>query len=976
MAGLCLAAALMTAPDAPAAAFGRVVPLGGQAADIALDEPRGLLYATNFTAARLDVVSLADGALRTSYRVSPNPAAVALSPDGRFLLMTHFSGASTTPAPGLITVVDWQTGVFTPLALPDSALAAAFGSDGVALILTTREFRFYNPYSGRFGLIQTVADVTATTLPAVPGWAPVQIVAAAMAASRDGHTIFGLTEDLHFRYETGSKRIRATHYTATPPLGPRVVSASDDGGYYAAGWGVFDRDGVLRGQFPGPAGLLAVGSHAVDTARSRIYAQIPDAVSASASGATAAPAPPVLMVVDSDNLTVRERLRLPENLTGRALLAGAGDMLYAVSESGVLILPVGGLDGVPRLSADREDLAFDLGPCPGGAVSGEFAVIDPGGRTTSFTLSTDLAGVRLAPASGRTPAVIRVTVDPFAYRSRVGTLTGSVQITSAEAVNVIAGVRLLVRSGAPGARGAAVNLPGKLVDIAADPVRDRLYILRQDRNEVAVTDTAGHPLQTLRVFTTPSSLALTPDARRLLIGHENSQLVAVYDLESLEQEWPVAMPPGHYPRAVAASSRAILAASRVVGLPGAVDRIDLESRTGSKYDALGPYRNELAAETAAVASPNGRFIFFPSADGNVLLYDAATDAFTVSRKVAAALSGAYAASSTGQYAAGDLWLNATLVPGPAPPFGDYAFGAAFAGGLGVRFSGARDGSGTGTLQRIDTAAAQSVLPVRVVEQAPVAATAFTRTLAPLRDDGGFAVLTASGYALLPWNYDRGTSPPRLDRALNSADLSPGVAPGTLVSLFGQDLGNGAASCLLANGVPVPVLNWSPVLITAQLPFDLAGSVLVTAYAPQGASNDVALDLRTTAPAIFRNGSAGPLTGLPAVVRESNGQLTTPSNPLHGGDRVVIYAGGLGRTSPPVAAGVAAPSSPLSAAVTLPQVRLGGIGVEVLWAGLAPGTTGVYQINARLPGTVPTGTSVPLSITSAGMSTTIDVRVVE
>ena len=54
------------------------------------------------------------------------------------------------------------------------------------------------------------------------------------------------------------------------------------------------------------------------------------------------------MVLDADNLNVRERLRLPENLAGKAVLNAARDTVYAVSDSGVLVLPVGGLNHVPR----------------------------------------------------------------------------------------------------------------------------------------------------------------------------------------------------------------------------------------------------------------------------------------------------------------------------------------------------------------------------------------------------------------------------------------------------------------------------------------------------------------------------------------------------------------------------------------------------------------------------------------------------
>src|SRR5437870_232492 len=39
-----------------AGVFGRVVPIGGQASDIALDEARGVLYIANFPANRIEVM--------------------------------------------------------------------------------------------------------------------------------------------------------------------------------------------------------------------------------------------------------------------------------------------------------------------------------------------------------------------------------------------------------------------------------------------------------------------------------------------------------------------------------------------------------------------------------------------------------------------------------------------------------------------------------------------------------------------------------------------------------------------------------------------------------------------------------------------------------------------------------------------------------------------------------------------------------
>src|SRR5579863_5144070 len=58
--------AVLAATMTLGATFGTVVPIGGEAADIALDEARGVLYIANFTANRIDVMSLANNTDRKS----------------------------------------------------------------------------------------------------------------------------------------------------------------------------------------------------------------------------------------------------------------------------------------------------------------------------------------------------------------------------------------------------------------------------------------------------------------------------------------------------------------------------------------------------------------------------------------------------------------------------------------------------------------------------------------------------------------------------------------------------------------------------------------------------------------------------------------------------------------------------------------------------------------------------------------------
>jgi uncharacterized protein (TIGR03437 family) len=973
---------------AGAASFGTVVPIGGEASDIALDETRGLLYIANFTAGRIDVLSLADNAVHTSMHVAPGPSALALSPDQRYLVAVHFGNVTPPGSPtNALSILDLVSGSRQTMALSDPPLGVAFGNDGLALVATTTEFLLLDAASGVTQFLTTISNASANSIPAAPATPPAQIIAATMAASRDGNYVFGLTDSMYFSYQTTSKALSVVGYVAKPALGPRVVSAADDGSLFAAGWGVFSRTGVWLAQYPNPSGQLAIGSHAIDSKAGIIYSQIP-APPAAGSG----PAPPVLTISDSDNLTIRDQLQLPENLAGRSVLNAAATVMYSVSESGVLILPVGSLNRAHRLGADHEDLVFRGSFCQRGVVSQSFQLGDPGGGRTAFSLSANLSGVTITPSSGYTPAAIQVQIDPSAFENQRGTISGLLNITSSEAINLPPPIRLLVNDQRPDERGTSVDVPGTLVDLLADPVRDRFYVLRQDRNQLLVFDGSSmSPIASLRTAATPTRMALSFDRKFLLVGHDNSQLATVYDLDALAPALPVVFR-GHYPRSIAESGGSILAAVRTVTGAHVIDRIDLASRTATTLPSLGVFQNSINVDTVLAPAPNGSAIMAASADGTVFLYDAGADTFTVSRKVGTSAAGAYAASGDGWFVVGSSLLNNSLVPITTWPGSQFFSGFAFWGGQGFQLTGPRGGTGAGGLiQRVNLGSAAPTLPTRVIEQplASASPSVFTRTLAPLANGNAIIALTASGFTVLAASFDAATVPPSVASVVNAADLTSPVAPGSLISVFGDNLNptNIATSeiplptalgqtCLTVNGAAIPMLYASPSQINAQLPLHLAGQATLTLYTPGGTSDDYGLNIQPVAPAIFQSGVAGPLTGIPVVVKVGNQQLVTPANPIHSGDVLTIYAAGLGSTSPQIEAGLPAPVAPPAVTMVFPVIRLGGVPMAVAYAGLAPGEVGVYQINARAPSRAPQGDQVPLTLTQAGVTTSVSVRVVD
>ena len=267
-------------------------------------------------------------------------------------------------------------------------------------------------------------------------------------------------------------------------------------------------------------------------------------------------------------------------------------------------------------------------------------------------------------------------------------------------------------------------------------------------------------------------------------------------------------------------------------------------------------------------------------------------------------------------------------------------------------------------------------------------TVFSRTLAALADQSALISLTTSGFTVLPWDYDAAVAIPQINSVVNAADYTKPMAPGGLISIFGNALSptNEATnelplptalgdSCLTVNGVPVPMLYASGNQINGQMPVNVDGNVKMVLHGPGGVSDDYNVTVSPTAAHVFRTGGGGqPVTA--AIVRNSNNLVVTNANPVHPGDVLVIYATGLGRTTPAVDSGAAAPSDVLALSLAPVQVTLGGVNLPVYFAGLTPGYVGVYQINVKVAGNVPQGFNIPLVITQGGSSTEIPVRVVQ
>ncbi len=1014
---------LCAAELSQAAGFGTVVAIGGHASDIALDVTRSALYIANFTANRIDVLSLTDLAIHTSINVAPQPGALAISPNGQFLLTAHYGNwTPSDPTRNLITVIHLPTFAQQTFVMGDAPLGVAFLQNGVALIVTETSFVLFDPVQGTMQTVTTFTALSSLALPVQAPAFPAQILSAAVTASGDGYSVWGIGSagsgsQVVFRYDQPTNSVQAVTVQSSPALLPRV-SVNTKGSQAMVGYALFNSSfngGLVAAQYPDPVASSTLTGSAIDTTSGIIYAQIPDATQPTgppfASGVSPAAGSstplPTLCIMDADNLTLRERVGMPEDIVGRALLSADLKTLYAISDSGVMALPVGMLNQYPRVAASQEDLLVQADFCNRGTITQSLTISDPGGGATDFGIVVSQAGVTVSPSSGVTPATINVVVDPTVFQAQNGTTAVTLNIRSKTAINVPRSVRVLVNNPSPDQRGTIIDVPGRLTDLLADPVRNRIYILRQDANSLLVYNGSTYALlATLRTAATPVRMAFSSDMETLIVAHENAQTLYLFDLNALKQIGSIPLPIGHYARSVAVSNASALAVARngpAVSLtggnsawigaasgPSVVDAFDPVAGTASVLPSLGIWTNAVTPDATLTAAPNGASVLLADSTGAVMLYNASAGTFVLSRHDFTTLGGALAASSFSNYVVGSNILDASLVPIASFASSTGASsGFAFVGQGGFRTAGSSS-TGPGVIQDVITVQNASAQAFRVVEAPvmPAAGLAFTRTLAPLTAGSSVISLSASGFTVLPWSFDVAITPPLISSVANAADGGAPAAAGGLISIFGQQLSpiNQATaqiplptaiarSCVTVNGALAPMFFVSDRQINAQLPNNVSGNATLSIYTPGGISNNYYLTVYATAPSIFRSGTAGPLTGLATVVRWNNGQLVTPTNPIHPGDYIEIYLTGMGATTPLVPAGQAGPFSPLSVATILPSLSLGGYPLNLLYAGLAPGLVGVDQIDAQIPSGVPQGMSVPLTIAQGGQSTSVDVRVV-
>ncbi len=264
--------------------------------------------------------------------------------------------------------------------------------------------------------------------------------------------------------------------------------------------------------------------------------------------------------------------------------------------------------------------------------------------------------------------------------------------------------------------------------------------------------------------------------------------------------------------------------------------------------------------------------------------------------------------------------------------------------------------------------------------------------------------------------------------VNGASFGQGepIAPGSIISVFGDNIGAHAVDGALAPyqalaiSVPLPTsLNGATLMIdgreaplffiggaetaaqkqqsvisgqvNAQVPWETPLGSVDVVFSQQNttettASEPETVDVALVAPSLFTfEFGGGRVVGLNVKVNESdgvvNGSIAQPegafpgvaSHPAPLGGVVTLFANALGPVEPVAISGQDSIDA-LRTVTTAVRVFVGDAEAQVLFAGLAPQFVGLYQINIIIPlGAVP-GDAVPIRIEQGVVVSRIDVTV--
>ena len=179
--------------------------------------------------------------------------------------------------------------------------------------------------------------------------------------------------------------------------------------------------------------------------------------------------------------------------------------------------------------------------------------------------------------------------------------------------------------------------------------------------------------------------------------------------------------------------------------------------------------------------------------------------------------------------------------------------------------------------------------------------------------------------------------PLITTILDAASQNPGpLAPGEIVTLFGQNFPTTSTAQLLIGNTPAQLLYSSPIQINAVVPAQVSGPY--TTVTVQDATTAIpagGLPTAIASPAIFTQDASG--RGQASVLNQ-DGSLNSAANPAPRGSTVQIYATGI-------------------SAATQPSLTIAGVGTPI--TNVTSPSPGTSLIAAQIPTFLSPGDALPI-----------------
>jgi uncharacterized protein (TIGR03437 family) len=214
--------------------------------------------------------------------------------------------------------------------------------------------------------------------------------------------------------------------------------------------------------------------------------------------------------------------------------------------------------------------------------------------------------------------------------------------------------------------------------------------------------------------------------------------------------------------------------------------------------------------------------------------------------------------------------------------------------------------------------------------------------------------------------------------VNAPNYAPGpFAPNSVATIFGSGLARSSqgltADVILNNTLPkelnstrvyvldelAPLLYVSDGQVNFLVPGDqLDGDVKIRVVREGVTGPEITVTLVDAAPALFQTAAGY------AIAAHVDNSVIAPGSPAQAGEIIVVYACGLGVTQPNPAPGAIPQNAAVIQRLSDLKVYLGGTAIDpasILYAGLTPGSPGLYQINLVLPANLGTDPEIRVAI---------------